>query len=158
MESFYWLIPRVLAGCGRPGPHGRRPHGDLVCDLAWLHGQGIRAVLSLTEEPLDPAPMEQLALSSLHLPVDDFTPPTPDQLLEALAFIDEHRAADRAVVVHCLAGQGRTGTVLAAYLVRSGRSPKRAISELRQVCPHAVENALQEAAVADFARRREWIA
>lgn len=154
MDGFYWLIPRVLAGSRRPG--GRNGN-ELDRDLAWLRAQGIGAILSLTETPLDAAALAAHGFESLHLPVVDFTPPRPEQLATALAFIDRQAAADRPVVVHCLAGQGRTGCVLAAYLIRSGHSADRAIAELRVVCPHAVENDVQVAALAEFAARRDWV-
>lgn len=160
VNGFYWVIPRVLAGTSRPGGrHGAdRSGAQLDADLAWLRAQGIGAVLSLTEEPLEAAAIARHGFDVLHIPVEDLTPPSPEQLAEALAFIDRQRSTDRAVVVHCLAGQGRTGTVLAAYLIRTGLAPDRAITELRAVCPHAVENPLQEQALADYAARRAWLA
>jgi atypical dual specificity phosphatase len=160
VNGFYWLIPGVLAGTSRPGGRpGTDPTGaQLAADLAWLRGQGIRALLTLTEDPLDAACPELHGLAVLHLPVIDFTPPSPEQLGEALAFIDRQRALDAPVAVHCLAGQGRTGCVLAAYLIRGGIPPDRAIAELRLVCPHGVENPRQEQALADYAARRDWLA
>jgi hypothetical protein len=70
----------------------------------------------------------------LHLPVDDLTPPDPAQLDAALDFIDERRARGERVAVHCLVGQGRTGTVLAAYLIRGGLPAEVALREIRAVC------------------------
>ncbi len=96
-------------------------------------------------------------MAELHLPVDDLTAPTPRQFELALGFLDEQLARGRAVVVHCLVGQGRTGTVLAAYLIRSGAAPQDAIARLRQVCPGAIGNPEQERALHAFARRRDWI-
>jgi atypical dual specificity phosphatase len=155
MDGFYWLVPRVLAGSSRPG--GRSGNVEFERDLEWLRSQGIGAILTLTEEPPDLPALERHGFASLHLPVVDFTPPSPEQLAAALAFIDRQAAASRPVMVHCYAGQGRTGTVLAAYLVRSGRSPERAIAELRAVCPKAVENDRQLAAIDAFSSRRDWI-
>lgn len=164
IDGFYWLIDGVLAGCGRPGKHGQRAGGGadattsaLAADLAWLCGQGIGAVLSLTEEPLTAGALAQHELAELHLPVDDLHPPTPAQLDQALAFIDRQRALGKAVAVHCLMGQGRTGTVLAAYLIRGGLSAEVALQELRIVCPGAVENREQERALQAFAARRDWL-
>lgn len=159
MQSFYWLIPGVLAGCGLPGRAGRMhgPADAVERDLAWLRAQGIAALLSLTGEPLDAALLEQCGMTVLHLPVPDMTPPAPEQLRQALAFIDLHRAHARPVAVHCLMGQGRTGTVLAAYLIREGKSPDEALAMVRAVCPGAVENRLQEQALAAFAARRDWL-
>lgn len=159
MYGFYWLIPRVLAGSGRPGgrPGNHNEPAELKLDLDWLRDQEIRAILSLTEESPDPRAILQRGFVHLHLPVVDMMPPTPDQLVAALTFIDQQAVSGRPVLVHCLAGQGRTGTVLAAYLIRSGLSAERAIRELRVVCPHAVENELQEAALVEFAGRRDWL-
>lgn len=175
MESFYWLIEGALAGCGRPGgPDGRgrgwrgggadptpeeqqRTRQALDEDLAWLKSHGIGAVLSLTETPLAAGAIQRHDIEGLHLPVDDLTAPTPEQLDLALAFIDRQRALGRKVAVHCLMGQGRTGTVLAAYLVRGGLPTQAALRELRAVCPGAVGSPEQERALHAFERRRDWI-
>jgi len=171
IEGFYWLVEGALAGCGRPGGPGRlsRQGSDapppaapdtlerLDEDLAWLKERGIGAVLSLTETPLDLGALERHGMEWLHLPVDDLTAPEPEQLDRALAFIDRQRVLGRAVVVHCRMGQGRTGTVLAAYLIRIGQMPVEALHELRSICPGAVGSAVQERALEAFARRRDWI-
>ncbi|MDP9470276.1 MAG: dual specificity protein phosphatase family protein [Chloroflexota bacterium] len=161
MRGFYWLIEGALAGCSRPGYRhmvaGSSVEAALDEDLGWLKRQGIEAVLSLTETPLVVGALERHGLAGLHLPVDDLTAPTPAQLAAALAFIDRHRALGQRVAVHCLVGQGRTGTVLAAYLIRGGLTPAEALRELRMVCPGAVENPVQERALEEFAVQRDWI-
>jgi atypical dual specificity phosphatase len=160
MERFYWLIPNVLAGCSRPGGRGhwwRRGDERIDEDLEWLRAQGIEALLSLTEEGLPEELLEQHALIGRHIPIADLQPPTPDEFRRALAFIDEQRAAGRRVAVHCLMGQGRAGSVLAAYLIRDGMTAGDALAELRAVCPGAVENTAQEEALAVFAMQREWL-
>jgi atypical dual specificity phosphatase len=155
VERFYWLVDGRLAGCSRPG--GRR--GDqLRSDLEFLREAGIEAILSLTETALDAALMEEMDFEWLHLPVIDLTPPSERQLVQALDFIDQQHALRRSVAVHCLAGQGRTGTVLAAWLIRSGMDPAEALAELRGCCPGAVENDAQVAALEQFAERRLWVA
>jgi atypical dual specificity phosphatase len=129
----------------------------LASDLAWLREQGISALLTLTEQPLDVGTLAASGLENLHLPIEDLAPPTPQEFLAALDFIDRKLALGQAVAVHCLMGQGRTGSILAAYLIRGGASPEDALRELRTVCPGAVENLSQERALASFAARRDWI-
>jgi cell division cycle 14 len=56
----------------------------------------------------------------------------------------------KVVLVHCLAGKGRTGCVLAAYMMTyEGRTARQAIDELRSMRGGSVE-APQERNVLDF--------
>jgi len=160
MIRFYWLEPGLLAGCSRPGARPGR-HGsadeEIAADLAALRDHGIGALLSLTETPLPAGALERHDLAGLHLPVPDFHPPSPEQLALALRFIDEHRAGGRPVAVHCLAGQGRTGSVLAAWLIRDGLDPAAAIARVRAVCPGAIEAAAQVRALEAWGKDRPWL-
>ena len=163
LQRFFWLVQGVLAGCSRPGVSPSMSlvagldHTALSQDLAWLRAQGIGAVLSLTETSLLDEAVAERGLAMLHLPVPDLEPPAPDQFMAALSFIDRQRSLGRAVAVHCLAGQGRTGTVLAAYLIRQGRTSDAALAEVRALCPGAVGSDSQERALHRFAVARDWI-
>lgn len=164
MQGFYWLIEDELAGCGLPGRRGRGIAWGAVGasealdeDLAWLRARGIGAVLTLTEAPLLDGALARHGMTGLHLPVPDLVAPSPAQIEAALGFIDWQRALGRGVLVHCLVGQGRTGTILAAFLVRGGLSPADALRQVRAVCPGAVENDEQQRALAAYAARRDWI-
>lgn len=159
---FYWVVEGALAGCSRPGSRERHePRMSraeaLDADLADLRERSISAVLTLTEEALPAEALARHGLEALHVPVEDMTAPEPEELARALGFIDVQRALGRAVAVHCLMGQGRTGTVLAAYLVRNGATPDVAIARVRTTCPGAVEVEEQVRAVQAFARRRDWV-
>ena len=169
MRGFYWLIEGALAGTARlgtrrgqragsaGGPDPSAASAALDEDLAFLRRRGVGAVLSLTETPLADGALARHGMEELHLAVDDLTPPSPLQLEQALEFIDRQRSRGRAVAVHCLVGEGRTGTVLAAYLIRGGLGPEEALREVRAVCPNAVGAAEQERALHDFARCRDWM-
>lgn len=154
MERFYWIRDARLAGSSRPG--GLR--GDqLDADLAELEGYGIGAIVSLTETPLDVYVVEGFGMSYAHIPIVDMTAPSPAQTLEALGAIDLAHAEGRAALVHCAAGQGRTGTVLAAWLIRQGLTTDAAIAEIRAVCDRAVENDAQIACLRAFEGDRSWV-
>lgn len=60
----------------------------------------------------------------------------------------------QAVAVHCALGFGRTGTMLACYLVKErGLAAGDAIAEIRRLRPGSIETYEQEKAVFQFYQR-----
>jgi ADP-ribosyl-[dinitrogen reductase] hydrolase len=57
------------------------------------------------------------------------------------------------VLIHCLGGLGRTGTLAARLLIEFGMEPEEAVCIVRKARPGAIENAIQE----DYVRRQECI-
>jgi atypical dual specificity phosphatase len=136
------------------GPHPERA-GGLAAIIGDLRSEGIGAVLSVYEQPLEATEVARYRLSYLWQPTQNFEAP-PD-LAAACEFIDEARAAGVATLVHCWAGWGRTGTVLAAYLLHIGAADdaEAAVREVRErYDSNAVESPLQLRAVTEFARVR----
>jgi atypical dual specificity phosphatase len=128
------------------------PDGD---DLRWLRENGIDIVMTLTEEPLPRQWVNEAGILAVHLPVRDMSAPSLDLLEAAVETISNAKESGMAVAVHCMAGIGRTGTVLAAYFVNEGLTAEDAIRKVRQLRPGSVETAGQERAVAEFAERRQ---
>ena len=152
--NFSWLLPGQLAGAGQLGGWGYKADGcqaQLAEDLDWLANQGIRALVSLTEEPLYEETIRSRAMSYLHLPVEDMHIPNLAGVSAFVGFVDQALGETRPVVVHCRAGLGRTGTMLACYLVHKGGDAQAALAEVRSKRPGSVETLGQEHLVREYA-------
>jgi len=145
----WWVIPGVLAGMPMPFIHPERRMdggGALTAfddELPALHSLGIRAVVSLLNIPSDASVYESAGFAFLCLPIQDGGAPTMAQAAEFIRFVTEQRLANRPVAVHCEAGLGRTGTMLATHLIAQGASARAAIQQVRAAEKVAVETPRQ---------------
>ncbi len=131
-----WMIENELAAFS----------AFVLRDLERLYDHGIRAIVSLTEE----MPQELVGVSQfklLHLPIVDMSAPDSEQIMRFIDFVDRMIGEGRAVGVHCLAGLGRTGTMVACYLVTRGMSAVEAIDHVRRIRPGSIQTDEQELAI-----------
>lgn len=138
-SNYSFVIPKLLAGMACPGVI--YPIED---DLEQLKEDGISAVVTLTEYSLPQNLLFEYGFEYLHLPIADFTPPTIAQINKFTSFVFKMNQENTGVAVHCAAGVGRTGTMLACYLVYLGETSENAIKQIRSIRPGSIETSAQE--------------
>jgi len=135
--NFGWLINDKLAGSGMP---------TTASELDWVLKQGVRSIITMTEEPLPKSWIKDVKY--LHMPTEDLSAPDMEKIDQAVDFIHKRIQSNEPVMVHCAAGIGRTGTVLACYLVKYQKmSFNDAIEKVRKERPGSIQSESQELAV-----------
>jgi protein tyrosine phosphatase (PTP) superfamily phosphohydrolase (DUF442 family) len=131
IRNFGWVEPGVVA-------RGEQPSLE-AATFARLKDIGITAILSLRPDREIPSPnpgrpwpeyhLEEeravvlgAGLRFHHVPLEDFSAPTPERVAAALTTLDQAVAEAPGVYVHCRAGAGRTAIVTGAWSVAHGRT------------------------------------
>jgi len=119
---------RRLLAAGRSFPHRRvdewllrspQPKGDALNQLT-----GLQRVVNLRQECQDSELLcRHLGLDYVWIPVPDMGVPEPEQIQEFLELFSR----PRLTLVHCYAGQGRTGLFVACYRIFRGMEVEAAI-------------------------------
>jgi atypical dual specificity phosphatase len=152
-QGFRWVVPGVLAGCPQPGIVAPIDH-----DLLLLDKTGVTHLITLTEADFDQDALHRHHLKNTHLPIFDRKAPSTSQMHMLLVRMQRLIDAGEVLAVHCKAGLGRTGLVLAAWLVRDGGlGAETAIERLRKIHPGFIQSdeqlAFLHAYEADILRR-----
>lgn len=126
---------------------GAAPSDDSYRDLA---ARGVTTIVDLRAEDdldVDTALLRDLGLELVHLPIRDGQLPSEAQVEQ---FLDAVGASVGPVFVHCGAGVGRTGAMVAAYQVASGRaSAAEAMFDNLAVGPPSLEQLAFAAGLGD---------
>ena len=134
--NFSWFTDNIAAS---GIPSGKK-------HLLWLKENGINTILCLLEYPLNREEAESMGFRYVNIPMEDHEKPELDKLFKAVEIIRETINNGGRILVHCAAGLGRTGTVLAAYLIiDKGVDVKSAVEHVRRLRPGSIEDSQVEA-------------
>ena len=139
-DNFSWLIDGKLAGSAIPTSKD---------EIKWVQEQGVKSIVTIREEPLVNEWIKDV--NYLHIMSNDMGVPEFDDLIHAVDFIHKRITNNEPVLVHCLAGMGRTGTVLACYLVKyQNTSAEEAMQKVREERPGSIQSYPQEEIIFRF--------
>lgn len=146
-SGFNWIVPGKLAGCAAPGVSVPIDH-----DLGSLARIGITQLVTLTETDLDQEALRRHRLTNIHLSVFSREAPSIGQTHMLLVRMQKSIEAGEVLAVHCKAGLGRAGVILAAWLIKEGGlTAETSMARLRLIEPGFIQSKEQE----DFLHRYE---
>ena len=139
-DKFSWLVENKLAGSGIP---------TSIDEVEWAIKQGVKSIVTIREEPLDESWIKDV--NYLHILSNDMGVPEFDDLVYAVDFIHRRITSNEPVMVHCLAGMGRTGVILACYLIKYQKmSASEATEKVREERPGSIQSYPQEEIIFRF--------
>jgi protein-tyrosine phosphatase len=124
-DSLWWIIPGKLGGMRKPA----------AAEIPILSELGIDTLVSVMDDPSNLGVYAEAQIPYLWLPTTGGQAPTYDQVEQFQQFVDTQHALAKSVVVHCSSGRRRTGTFLAAYLIKKGASALEGIQKVQGANP-----------------------
>jgi atypical dual specificity phosphatase len=139
-DNFSWIIENKLAGSAIP---------TSIDEVQWAIEQGVKSIVTIREDPLDDDWVKDV--NYLHVSSNDMGVPEFADLTYAVDFIHRRITNSEPVMVHCLAGMGRTGTILACYLIKYQKmSANEATEKIREERPGSIQSYPQEEIIFRF--------
>lgn len=157
-RGFFWVTPEVLGGMPRPGII------DAVeRDIEGLQRLGVTILVTLEEAlTVDAQLLATAGIRSIHFPIPDMGVSEVTSTIELCSSLERAMREGDVVAVHCRAGLGRTGTLLACQLIVAGETPRGALEAIRSINPRCVQSNAQVEFLRSFSqtlnsdRRQTW--
>ncbi len=127
-RGFYWIRNGLLGGMMKPGLLD-----NIERDYLALNQLKVKNIISLLEQPIDLERANDFNLHATHFPINDMHCPELQATDKMCAWISAQMEQGHACILHCKAGLGRTGLMLASILVYQGASAVQAIHEIRTI-------------------------
>lgn len=139
--NFNWVIEDKLAGSALPTSFRE------INRLNEKHG--IRSIVTIKEKRLPSKWFESGKIDYFHLSIEDYGAPSLEELDHVVDYISGQVDNEKPVMVHCSGGKGRTGTILAGYLIKKGNCPtaEKAIYRLRSIRGGSIQSNDQKTVV-----------
>ena len=139
-DNFSWIIEEKLAGSAIPTSKE---------EIDWIKQEGVKSIVTIREEPLEDEWIKDV--NYLHVHSNDMGIPECSELVNSVDFIHQRITNDEPVMVHCLAGLGRTGTILACYLIKyEDMTADDAIEKVRRERHGSIQSFSQEEIIFRF--------
>ena len=139
-DNFSWIIEEKLAGSAIPTSKE---------EVDWVKQEGVKSIVTIREEPLEDEWIKDV--NYLHVHSNDMGIPEFSDLVDSVDFIHQRITNDEPVMVHCLAGLGRTGTILACYLIKyEDMTANDAIEKVRRERHGSIQSFSQEEIIFRF--------
>lgn len=126
-EPFSWIVKGEIAASWWPDPY--------VFEI--YKKEGIQVVVNCCEfDNREDVPPE---FTYHHFNVPDYGVPSEEQIKKFLKIMNQHQEDGNSVVIHCVAGCGRTGQFILAWCAKAGHftkgvDPVQWLRSKRQCC------------------------